>query len=64
MRRDPDDEDGNIDSSDNNDGSPFQPCHSAPVFSNKRDSVDYNLHKKLDFKDPEKQDEEEDGDSV
>jgi hypothetical protein len=60
---DPDGEDGNVDGSDDDDGSPFDVADSFAVLGDECNSIDDDLHEQLDFKDPEKEDEEQHGDT-
>lgn len=57
MRWDPNTEDCNIYSSDDSDSSPFEFFHRATMLSNESDSIDDDLHQKLDLKDPADEDE-------
>jgi hypothetical protein len=59
MSRNPDSKDGNVDKSDGKGGSPLQLKDSRSMFGDDRDSIDDNLHKKLDFKDPEEKNKEQ-----
>jgi hypothetical protein len=55
----PDDENGDVDASDENDGAPFQLSDSAAVFSNESDPIDDNLHEQLDLEHPKEENEEQ-----
>lgn len=61
MSRNPNNKDGNVNKSDGNGGSPFQLKDSRPMFGDDGDSVDDNLHKKLDLKDPKEKNKEQHG---
>lgn len=64
MRRDPDAEDSNIDGCNHSHSPPFDTPYRLSVLSYKSDTIDDNLHKQLDFKNPAKEDEEEDRDTA
>lgn len=64
MRWNPDTKDGDIDGSDDNDGTPFDVADGVAMFSNERDSIDDDLHEQLDLEDPEKEDEEQNRNTV
>jgi hypothetical protein len=55
----PDGEDGDVDGSNDDDGAPLDVADSFSVLSNECDSIYNNLHKQLDLKDPEKENEEQ-----
>jgi hypothetical protein len=61
MRRNPDTEDSDVDGRDENDSSPLDSLDSLAVFSDECDSVDDDLHKQLNFENPEGKNEEQDG---
>lgn len=58
MCRDPDTENGDVDSSDDNYCAPLQACDSASMFGNEGDSIDDDLHEKLYLEDPKEENEE------
>lgn len=64
VRRDPDAKDGNVDAGNDNGCAPFEPRHGACVLCNNGNSIDNDLHEELDFKHPQEQDEEQDGNSA
>ncbi len=63
MRWDPDTEDSDINGCNDSDGAPFHLANRAAVLSDKGDTVDYDLHEKLDLEHPEEEDKEEDRDA-
>lgn len=58
MSRNEDTEDGYVNERNNQSRSPFKIPNRLSVLRNDRDSVDDDLHQKLDFKNPTKKDEE------
>lgn len=58
MGRNPNSENGDVDKSDSNSSAPFYPEDSRSMFGDDRDSVDDDLHKQLDFQDPEEENKE------
>lgn len=59
MRRDPDAEDGDINGSDDYNGTPLDVADSISMFGDECDSVDDDLHEQLNLKDPEEEDEKQ-----
>jgi len=64
VRRDPDAENGDVDGSDENDGTPLDVTDCVSMFGDKCNSVDDDLHEQLDFEDPEEKDEKQDRDTM
>ena len=60
MRRDPDAEDGNVDGSDEDEGTPFEFLNRTAVLGDECNSIDDDLHEQLNLKHPEEQDGEQD----
>ena len=60
MCRYPDTKDGDVDASDNEGRAPFEFKDCRSMLGDDGDSVDDDLQKQLDLKDPEEQDEKED----
>lgn len=58
MSRNEDTEDSNVNERNDQSRSPFKIPNRLSTLCNDRDSVDDNLHQKLDFKNPTKKDEE------
>ena len=61
MGGDPDGEDGNVDGSDDDDGTPLDVADGISVFSNEGNSIYDDLHEQLDFKHPKEENEEQHG---
>lgn len=59
VRRDPYDKHRNVDGSDESDSPPLQFGNCTSMLNDQSYSVDDNLHKKLDFKNPKEENEEE-----
>ena len=59
----PDTKHSDVDSSNENDSAPLDIPNGAAVFGNEGDAIYNNLHKQLNLKNPEEENEEEDRDS-
>jgi hypothetical protein len=64
VSRDPNAEDSNIDSSYQNHRSPFHSGYCSPMFCDKCNSVDDDMHQQLDLENPAEQDKEQGRDST
>ena len=59
MGRNPDTEDGDVDGSDDYNGTPLDVADCVSMLSDKSNTVDDDLHEQLDLENPEEQDEEQ-----
>lgn len=64
MCRNPDAKDSDVGCCDDDYSAPFDAPYVFAVLSDEGNTIDNDLHKQLDFKDPAEEDEEENGDPV